>query len=92
MHQPGDILLDKYRIEALIGRGAFAEVYRVTHLALRVPRALKILRRDAPGIGSTEFSDYRGRFELEAQLGARLNSPTPNPHLIQVFDFPVYRP
>jgi serine/threonine protein kinase len=28
----GEILLDKYRIEALLGQGAFAEVYRVTHL------------------------------------------------------------
>ena len=50
-YQPGEIILEKYRIEALIGQGAFGEVYRVTHLGLHVPRALKILRRDAPGIG-----------------------------------------
>jgi hypothetical protein len=84
---PGDILLDKYRIEALIGQGSFGEVYRVTHIGLNVPRAVKILRKDAPGVGSTEFGDYRKRFQFEAQLGARLNTPTPHPNLLQVFDY-----
>jgi eukaryotic-like serine/threonine-protein kinase len=86
-YQPGEIILDKYRIEALIGQGAFGEVYRVTHLGLHVTRALKILRRDAPGIGSTEFNDYKTRFQFEAQLGARLNTPVPNPHLLQAFNY-----
>jgi eukaryotic-like serine/threonine-protein kinase len=53
-YTPGEILLEKYRVEALIGQGAFGEVYRVTHLSLNVPRALKVLRRDTPGVGSTE--------------------------------------
>jgi len=48
-YHPKDTLLDKYRLEALIGRGAFAEVYRARHLALNAARALKILRNDAPG-------------------------------------------
>ena len=86
-YQPGDILLDKYRIEELVGRGAFAEVYRVTHLSLNVTRAVKVLQRETPGVGSTEFKDYRERFELEARLGAKLNTPTPHPNLLQVFDF-----
>ena len=86
-YSPGDTLLDKYRIETLLGQGAFGEVYRVLHVGLKVPRALKILRRDAPGIGSAEFGDCQARFQLEAQLGAKLNSPTPNPYLLQVHDF-----
>ena len=86
-YQPGDILLDKYRIEALIGQGAFGEVYKVTHLGLKVPRALKVLRKDAPGIGSSEYNDCRDRFQIEAQLGAQLNTPTPNPNLLQVHNF-----
>jgi len=52
----GEFILNKYKVEALIGRGAFAEVYRATHVDLKVPRALKILRKDAPGLGSTEYS------------------------------------
>jgi eukaryotic-like serine/threonine-protein kinase len=86
-YQSGEILLDKYRIEALIGQGAFGEVYRVTHISLNVPRAVKILRRDAPGVGSTEYDDCKRRFLFEAQLGARLHMPTPQPHLLQVFNY-----
>jgi serine/threonine protein kinase len=86
-YQPGEILLDKYRIEALIGQGAFGEVYRVTHISLNVPRAVKILRRDAPGVGSTEYDDCKRRFLFEAQLGARLHMPVPQPHLLQVFNY-----
>jgi eukaryotic-like serine/threonine-protein kinase len=86
-YQPGEILLDKYRIEALLGQGTFGEVYRVTHLGLKVTRALKILCKDAPGVGSTEFNECKGRFQFEAQLGARLNSPTPHPHLLQAFNY-----
>ncbi len=86
--QSGDLILNgKYRVERLLGRGAFGEVYLVTHLALQVRRALKVLRRDAAGVGSTAYSNYRGRFALEAQLGARLNAETSQPHLVQVYDF-----
>ena len=82
-YQPGDILLDKYRIEELIGRGAFAEVYRATHLELDRPRALKILRKDSKEVGSSTYHDYEQRFGLEAKLGDRLD----HPNLIQVYDF-----
>ena len=69
--QPGQHILDgKYRIEELIGMGAFGEVYRVTHLQLNIPRAIKVLRADAPGVGSTVFADYRKRFQLEFQIAA----------------------
>ena len=82
-YNQGDILLNKYRIEALIGQGAFAQVYHATHLALDAPRALKVLRRDAPGVGSTEYADFHARFQLEAQLGAKLD----HPNIIRVYDF-----
>jgi serine/threonine protein kinase len=57
LYPPNHTLLDKYRIERFIGAGAFAEVYQARHLALNAPRALKVLRRDASGLGSTEFGD-----------------------------------
>jgi formylglycine-generating enzyme required for sulfatase activity len=83
LYQPGDVVLSKYRVERFIGKGASAEVYLVTHLELKAPRALKILSRDLPGVGSTAFGDYSQRFQLEAQLGARIN----HPNVIQVHDF-----
>ena len=83
----GEIIHNTYRIEERIGEGSFGEVYRVTHLGLKVGRAIKILKRDAPGLGSTQYADFQQRFQLEAQLGARLNSPTPHPNLLQVHHF-----
>lgn len=88
LYQANDILFSKYRILRFLGRGAFAEVYQVEHLSLKVDRAIKVLRRDASGLGSSEMASYRDRFQLEAQLGARLNSPTPHPNLLQVHDLP----
>ncbi len=37
-------VIDKYRIEELLGTGGFAAVYRATHLLLRIPVALKLMR------------------------------------------------
>ncbi|MBO9369324.1 MAG: protein kinase, partial [Chloroflexi bacterium] len=80
---PHDLLLGKYRIERLLGEGAFAQVYLATHVQLNAPRAIKVLRRNAPGIGSTEYNDCRRRFRLEAQLAAQIDSP----HVVRVYDF-----
>jgi serine/threonine protein kinase len=77
-----DILLKKYRLERLLGQGASAQVYLATHLELNAPRALKVLRRDAPGLGSSEYNDFVGRFRLEAQL-ALLD----HPNVVRVHDF-----
>ena len=86
-YDPGYLLLDKYRIEKLLGQGAFGEVYLVTHLQLNVLRVVKVLRRDAPGMDSDiYYGPPQARFKLEAQLGARLNSPHPNPRLLQIFN------
>lgn len=79
-----DKQLGKYQVETELGQGAFGIVYMVTHTTLRVKRAIKLLRADAPGVGSTIYNDANRRFQLEASLGAQLNN---NPHLLQVYDF-----
>lgn len=82
-YQPNDTILGKYRIEALIGKGAFADVYSATHLESKDPYALKVLGKNAPGLGSTEYGEYQNRFNLEAHLGAKLN----HPNIIRTYNF-----
>lgn len=54
--QPGDLIFNgRYRVEGLAGQGAFGQAYHVTHLRLDAPRAIKVLRRDTPGVGRTIF-------------------------------------
>ncbi len=70
-HLTRGAILDKYRIESLLGTGGFAAVYRATHMLLRVPVAIKLLRpsvllRD-PGI-ARQLLD-------EARYAARINHP-----------------
>ena len=83
LYKAGEIIGGKYRVEKLVGEGAFGEVYLATHLKLNTPRALKVLSRETPGVGSTEFERCHDRFTLEAQLGASLK----HPNLVPVFDF-----
>ena len=79
----GDVVLKNYTIERLLGKGAFGEVFLARHANLNVLRALKVLRKDAPGMGSTIYTSGQDRFFLEAQLGARLKSE----YVVDVHDF-----
>ena len=73
----GDILFEKYRInKCRLGPGAYSNVYLATHLDLKVPWALKVLRKGYDGVlGNQDFAGYEQRFRLETQLGARLYHP-----------------
>ena len=78
-----DNLLNKYRLERLLGEGAAGKVYLATHLALKAPRALKVLRWETPGLGRREYDEIQARFQLEAQLGALID----HPNVVRVYDF-----
>jgi serine/threonine protein kinase len=60
---PRGAIVDKYRLEDVLGVGGFAVVYRATHLLLRVPVALKLLRPDVirrrPGIADLLLEEAR---------------------------------
>ena len=79
-YQPGAVLFEIFRVERLLGMGTFGRVYLVRNLKLDDLRALKILRNDDPGIGSSDIRDCRERFLMEAKLAARRSD-----NLIQVY-------
>ncbi len=67
MLSPGMCLAGRFRIEALIGSGGYANVYRTIDLQLNVPRAIKEV--------SDPDSAIREQFNLEAQLLITSNHP-----------------
>jgi serine/threonine-protein kinase len=66
----GQVLDRRYRLDALIGRGAMAEVYRAVDLQTSEPVALKILRRNLSG-----DPEVRQRFAREAEVQAKVRHP-----------------
>ncbi len=69
------ILLDRYRVESLLGSGAFGAVYRGHSIRSNTTVAIKVEH--------TTSSDQRARFEREAALLARIN----NSNVVAVLDF-----
>ena len=70
----GTTLAERYRVEALIGRGGMADVYRGTDVLLARPVAIKVL---------TERDEReRDRFLREARSMARLN----HRNIVAVYD------
>jgi hypothetical protein len=80
--EPGGLtigsVVDKYRIDSVIGSGGFSTVYRATHLLLRVPVALKLVKpsllKDHPYLA--------GLLCEEAQFAAQIS----HPNVVRVFD------
>ncbi len=62
--------LGKYRVDALIGTGGFAWVYRAFDPELEIPVALKVLK---PQFGGD--ADFVTRFKREAAVAAKLRHP-----------------
>src|SRR5262245_37404775 len=74
---PGQIVADRYRMVALLGRGGMGEVYRADDLKLGQPVALKFLPR------AVETDPERlDRFLTEVRLSLRVT----HPNVCRVFD------
>jgi serine/threonine protein kinase len=70
--------LDEYRLEALLGQGGMARVYRGQDVRLRRYVAVKVI--DAPFRAESE---YTSRFEREAQAIAQLE----HPHIVRLYRY-----
>ncbi len=67
MLKPGDVIAERFRVEALLGQGGLARVYLVRHLRLGTLHALKLLT-----ISRERTHD---RLLLEGRIQARLRHP-----------------
>ncbi len=77
--KPGDMVVDRYRIEKLIGSGGMGTVYKAQQILLKQTVALKMLSAE-------EFTDVSiRRFQKEAQAASKLA----HPNLVQAHEFGV---
>lgn len=72
----GTTFLNRYQIEAEIGRGGMGAIYRVHDQVLERPVALKLLTQASLG------TEGRTRLLREARAAARLN----HPNIVSIFD------
>jgi hypothetical protein len=77
MVESGTILLGKYRIERVLGKGGMGVVARAHHLQLDVPVAIKFLLPEV-----LERQDVVARFLREAQAAVKLKSE----HVSRIID------
>lgn len=76
----GKVLLDRYRIDGLLGQGGTSDVYRAFDTVLERTVAIKVLARS---LGQTDKS-YE-RFLREAKVTSKLN----HPNILSIFDFGI---
>jgi serine/threonine-protein kinase len=78
--------LGSYQLGELLGRGGMGEVYHARHRMLARPAAIKLIRPEALGAGTSDAAQVViQRFRREAQAAAVLRSP----HTISLYDFGV---
>jgi serine/threonine-protein kinase len=74
----GRTVAGKFRIEAMVGRGAMGCVYKATQLNLKKTVAIKVLNPNRPADGA-----YASRFKREAKAASRMD----HPNSLRVIDF-----
>jgi serine/threonine protein kinase len=83
----GALLSQRFRIEALLGRGGMGAVYRATDLALERAVAVKVLAPNAGAAGDAP-QELRARFFREARVAAQLD----HPNIVPVLHFDIDGP
>ena len=74
----GEVVADRYRIQALLGEGGMGMVYRAEHLHLRKPVAIKVLLPELSAV-----NEVVARFAREAIAAGKIRSP----HVAAATDF-----
>jgi serine/threonine-protein kinase len=74
----GRTVAGKFRLLAIVGRGAMGCVFRATQLSLKKTVAIKVLNPTRPATGT-----YASRFKREAKAASRLD----HPNSLRVIDF-----
>lgn len=75
----GEVLDGKYRIDARLGEGGFADVMRATTLSTGRQVAIKFLRPTSGGYDSSNVARFKREMRVVAQLQC--------PHTLTLFDF-----
>ncbi|MGI8856578.1 MAG: protein kinase domain-containing protein [Thermomicrobiales bacterium] len=70
--------IGNYRVEALIGSGGMAQVYRAVHVNLNRPAAIKVMHANLAADAT-----FQNRFKQEAKAAAQLS----HPNIIAIHDF-----
>ncbi|MBS2014372.1 MAG: serine/threonine protein kinase [Deltaproteobacteria bacterium] len=73
---PGDVIDGRYRVEALLGSGGMAAVYRATHVVLEQPFAVKVVSpqiRAIPGMAQRFLREARAATQLKGTHVARVS-------------------
>ena len=72
----GDVVDGRYRIEAYLGGGGMASVYRATHVVLEQPVAIKVVSpqiRELPGMVQRFLREARAATQLKSEHVARVS-------------------
>jgi serine/threonine-protein kinase len=74
----GQVLSERYRIDAVLGEGGMGAVYRAEHLLMHKRVAIKVLHPEM-----TRMPEVVQRFEREAMAAANID----HPHVAAAYDF-----
>src|SRR5579864_1266604 len=76
--------IGRYRIEAVLGRGAMGVVYKGHDPEIDRPVAIKLVRADL--LSGSERDDYLARFRQEARAAGRCM----HPNIVAIYDFALH--
>ncbi|MCA1723145.1 MAG: serine/threonine protein kinase, partial [Thermomicrobia bacterium] len=83
--QPETLLAGKYRVERVIGEGAFGRVFLATDTRLRRPVAIKELLATRNTTDPALFQRYLDRFGREARAGGAIT----HPNVVTVYELEI---